>query len=134
MPLVDIVVIGYGSRVLSLPPHLWTIRYVAARYPGRADGLAAGANCQHYAYEVLRWFGFVIGDHSKWIGLCAAKTRRPRWCSSRSSATTLISMFAKPHPSASLARRSHARSGARCYRAVRRWPNSLHRIIQTAEL
>ncbi|GAA4321957.1 cell wall-associated NlpC family hydrolase [Actinomadura luteofluorescens] len=47
----------------NLPDGLWATRYVGARFPGSPQvaatpGLAEGANCQLFAYEVLRWFGF----------------------------------------------------------------------------
>ncbi|MGW9525098.1 hydrolase [Streptomyces diastaticus] len=46
----------------DLPADLWTVPYVGARHPGSpataARPVAArGANCQLYAYEVLRRFG-----------------------------------------------------------------------------
>ncbi|MCQ4209690.1 hydrolase [Streptomyces longispororuber] len=45
-----------------LPAALRDVRYDGARFPGAAvvaglPGVAAGANCQLYAYEVLRHFG-----------------------------------------------------------------------------
>ncbi|WP_069884287.1 hydrolase [Streptomyces luteocolor] len=45
-----------------LPDRFWTVRYDGSRFPGAATvtdrpGLAAGANCQLFAYEVLRHFG-----------------------------------------------------------------------------
>ncbi len=48
--------------MIDLPDSFWEVRYVGARYPGspavRArPGLAEGANCQLFAYEVLRHFG-----------------------------------------------------------------------------
>ncbi|WP_370416579.1 hydrolase [Streptomyces fradiae] len=51
-----------GSIIAALPGDFWAVRYDGARYPGSAavaarPGLAAGANCQLYAYEVLRHFG-----------------------------------------------------------------------------
>jgi len=51
--------------VLSqLPADFWAVPYVGRRFPGsRAvaglPGVAAGANCQLFAYEVLRHFGLV---------------------------------------------------------------------------
>jgi cell wall-associated NlpC family hydrolase len=50
--------------MLTLPPAFMDVRYVAARYPGAPGvaGLAGGANCQQYAYELLRHFGRAIGD------------------------------------------------------------------------
>lgn len=49
--------------MIELPDAFWEVRYVGARYPGspavRArPGLEDGANCQLFAYEVLRYFGF----------------------------------------------------------------------------
>ncbi len=46
----------------QLPATFWTVPYVASRFPGspavtRRPGLAAGANCQLFAYELLRHFG-----------------------------------------------------------------------------
>jgi cell wall-associated NlpC family hydrolase len=45
-----------------LPAEFWTVPYDGSRFPGAAavaaqPGLAAGANCQLFAYEVLRHFG-----------------------------------------------------------------------------
>lgn len=36
------------------------VRYNASCCPGVARGLEHGANCQHFAYELLRHFGSVI--------------------------------------------------------------------------
>ncbi|MEV4003409.1 hypothetical protein [Actinomadura sp. NPDC049753] len=46
----------------KLPDGLWATRYVGARFPGappvaERPGLADGANCQLFAYEVLRMLG-----------------------------------------------------------------------------
>ncbi|WP_406061063.1 hydrolase [Streptomyces sp. NBC_01077] len=48
--------------ITSLPAEFWTVPYDGSRFPGAAavtaqSGLAAGANCQLFAYEVLRHFG-----------------------------------------------------------------------------
>ncbi|MGW9024254.1 hydrolase [Streptomyces sp. NPDC055722] len=48
----------------GLPSAFWSVPYVGSRYPGSPavsarPGLAAGANCQLFAYEVLRRFGLV---------------------------------------------------------------------------
>ncbi|WP_282692733.1 hydrolase [Streptomyces sp. CC208A] len=50
------------SIITRLPADFWTVRYDGSRFPGAAavaarPGLAAGANCQLFAYEVLRHFG-----------------------------------------------------------------------------
>jgi hypothetical protein len=46
----------------QLPAAFWAVPYVGRRFPGSSavtgrPGLAAGANCQLFAYEVLRHFG-----------------------------------------------------------------------------
>ena len=50
--------------MLSVPEPFTTVRYNGARYPGAtpsADGdLSAGANCQLFAYALLRHFGLVV--------------------------------------------------------------------------
>ncbi|HYQ64944.1 hydrolase [Actinophytocola sp.] len=48
--------------MIELPDAYWDVRYVGARYPGapvvrERPGLAEGANCQLFAFEVLRHFG-----------------------------------------------------------------------------
>ncbi|MEU5381625.1 MULTISPECIES: hydrolase [unclassified Streptomyces] len=48
----------------GLPSAFWSVPYVGSRFPGSPavaarPGLAAGANCQLFAYEVLRHFGLV---------------------------------------------------------------------------
>ncbi|MGV2919565.1 hydrolase [Streptomyces alfalfae] len=45
-----------------LPADFWTVPYAGARFPGakavaERPGLAAGANCQLFAYAVLEHFG-----------------------------------------------------------------------------
>ncbi|MGW2934399.1 hydrolase [Streptomyces sp. NPDC001156] len=46
----------------DLPSAFWSVPYVGSRFPGSPavaarPSLAAGANCQLFAYEVLRHFG-----------------------------------------------------------------------------
>ncbi|RMB84858.1 hydrolase [Streptomyces shenzhenensis] len=46
----------------QLPAVFWTVPYVGSRYPGSSEvadrpSLEEGANCQLFAYEVLRHFG-----------------------------------------------------------------------------
>ncbi|WP_431964888.1 hydrolase [Actinacidiphila sp. bgisy160] len=46
----------------QLPPAFWSVRYVGSRFPGSSEvaglpSLEEGANCQLFAYEVLRHFG-----------------------------------------------------------------------------
>jgi murein DD-endopeptidase / murein LD-carboxypeptidase len=52
------------QRGLSIPDAFWTVIYNGRRFPGGAGvyGLAGGANCQHFAYELLRQNGFLIGQ------------------------------------------------------------------------
>ncbi|MFJ2770864.1 hydrolase [Streptomyces sp. NPDC087300] len=53
---------GRGPLLPRLPAVFWQVPYVAARFPGSAavaerPDLAAGGNCQVFAYEVLAHFG-----------------------------------------------------------------------------
>ena len=50
--------------MLSLPPEFWAVPYRGEKYPGApgVSGVADGANCQQFAYSVLRYFGFSIPD------------------------------------------------------------------------
>ncbi|MEU7967499.1 hydrolase [Streptomyces sp. NPDC049097] len=50
------------SLLRGLPSAFWSVPHVGSRYPGSPavsarPGLTAGANCQLFAYEVLRHFG-----------------------------------------------------------------------------
>lgn len=48
---------------LPIPPQFRDVPYNAEHFPGAGtSGLEDGANCQQYAYSVLRYFGFVIPD------------------------------------------------------------------------
>lgn len=54
-----------GELALRLPERVWTTPYVGRRFPGSRSvaekpGLTEGANCQFFAYEVLRHFGLDI--------------------------------------------------------------------------
>jgi hypothetical protein len=48
----------------NLPSRYWQVPYVGARFPGAAsrDELELGANCQLWAYAVLRHFSFDPSD------------------------------------------------------------------------
>ncbi|MFG2474871.1 hydrolase [Streptomyces fagopyri] len=51
-----------GELTARLPEGIWSTPYVGRRFPGSRSvaerpGLAGGANCQFFAYEVLRHFG-----------------------------------------------------------------------------
>ena len=52
------------SSPIPIPDHLWDVRYNSDHFPGAPNfrGVDGGANCQQYAYTVLRHFGFVISD------------------------------------------------------------------------
>jgi lipoprotein Spr len=52
------------ARPFEIPSRFFRLRYDGARYPGAAGarGLGAGANCQRFAYEILRHFGREIPD------------------------------------------------------------------------
>ena len=49
---------------IEIPERFYQVRYDHKRYPGApgVEGLTGGANCQQYAYEFLRAFGFQIPD------------------------------------------------------------------------
>ncbi len=48
--------------MLQIPPHLLDIAYVGKHFPGAnwEGGLAAGANCQVFAYALLNHYGIVV--------------------------------------------------------------------------
>jgi cell wall-associated NlpC family hydrolase len=58
--------ISGAKRTLAerLPERFQTVRYVYDRYPGVPGlrGVEDGANCQVFAYEVLRHFGYEVPD------------------------------------------------------------------------
>lgn len=45
--------------MIQVPAHFWSVPYNGDCFPGApgAIGLSNGANCQHFAYELLRHFG-----------------------------------------------------------------------------
>ena len=49
---------------VNIPPCFWEARYNAACFPGMLDwkGLEGGANCQQFAYELLRHYGLTVPD------------------------------------------------------------------------
>lgn len=54
-----------SGLLTQLPAGFWVVRYVGARYPGSQavvehPGITDGANCQLFAYEVLRYFGLEV--------------------------------------------------------------------------
>lgn len=50
--------------MLIIPTHFMHVTYNAAHYPGASNtnGLEGGANCQQFAYELLRHHGLAIPD------------------------------------------------------------------------
>jgi cell wall-associated NlpC family hydrolase len=50
--------------MIEVPSHFLTVSYDGNCYPGApgVSGLAQGANCQQFAYELLRHFGKQIPD------------------------------------------------------------------------
>ncbi|WGZ94351.1 MAG: NlpC/P60 family protein [Candidatus Thiothrix putei] len=52
------------ASIFVIPPHFLTIRYNGAHYPGspNTNGLEGGANCQQFAYELLRHNSFSVPD------------------------------------------------------------------------
>jgi hypothetical protein len=57
--------LGFSRSPLVIPERFHHVRYNAARYPGAEGvvGLDGGANCQLFAYELIRHFGFAPPDH-----------------------------------------------------------------------
>lgn len=45
-----------------LPPQFREVAYNGDRHPEAGAGFARGANCQHFAYELLRHFGRSVPD------------------------------------------------------------------------
>lgn len=50
--------------MIDIPPHFFEVTYKGAHYPGssRTNGLEGGANCQVFAYELLRHHGITVPD------------------------------------------------------------------------
>ncbi len=53
-----------SRSAIEVPVHLRDVRYSAGHFPGAPGvfGVEGGANCQLYAYAVLRQHGFVLPD------------------------------------------------------------------------
>jgi hypothetical protein len=53
------------AKRIEIPERFLAIRYNGDHYPGAPGviGLIGGANCQRYAYEILRHFGLQIPDY-----------------------------------------------------------------------
>ena len=52
----------FSKSPIEIPEHFHRVRYDGKCYPGALGvrGLTVGANCQHYAYEFVRAFGYTI--------------------------------------------------------------------------
>ncbi|HUY27819.1 MAG TPA: hypothetical protein VMV27_10410 [Candidatus Binataceae bacterium] len=53
-----------APRSIGVPRRFLRVQYNGARHPGapKLRGLAHGANCQHFAYELLRHDGLAVPD------------------------------------------------------------------------
>jgi cell wall-associated NlpC family hydrolase len=53
-----------AKLLLNVPASFWNVPYNAAYYPGAPglNGLESGANCQHFAYSLLRHFGLIVPE------------------------------------------------------------------------
>ena len=58
------------DAIFVIPPHFLSIRYNGAHYPGspNTNGLEGRANCQQFAYELLRHNGFSLPDLRSRLG------------------------------------------------------------------
>ena len=68
--------------MITVPEQFRSVRYNTAQYPGAVDlvNLAEGANCQLFAYELLRHFGLTVPDfRSSELWDDARYTRRVRY-------------------------------------------------------
>ena len=50
--------------MIDIPPRFFEVTYKGAHYPGspKVNGLEGGANCQVFAYELLRHHGVTVPD------------------------------------------------------------------------
>jgi hypothetical protein len=57
--------LDFSRSPLPIPARFHHVRYTGAHYPGAAGvvGLDGGANCQQFAYELIRHFGFAPPDY-----------------------------------------------------------------------
>jgi hypothetical protein len=55
------IVAGKAVTTVEIPERFWRARYDARRIPGAAAGLDDGANCQHFAYQLLAHHGRTVG-------------------------------------------------------------------------
>jgi hypothetical protein len=57
--------LAFSLSPLPIPMRFHHVRYNGARYPGAEGvvGTGGGANCQQFAYELIRHFGFAPPDY-----------------------------------------------------------------------
>ena len=57
--------LDFALSPLTIPARFQHVRYNGAHYPGAEGvvGLDGGANCQQFAYELIRHFGFAPPDY-----------------------------------------------------------------------
>jgi lipoprotein Spr len=57
-------ILDLGRSQIEIPEKFRDVRYNAEHFPGAMDarGVDGGANCQQYAYSLLRHFGFELPD------------------------------------------------------------------------
>lgn len=68
------------SIVGDIPAQFWEVPYNAQRVPAAGSGLAGGANCQHFAYELLRRFGRTVEDlrsSELWASVASQRVEAP---------------------------------------------------------
>jgi murein DD-endopeptidase / murein LD-carboxypeptidase len=61
---VGIDMLDLSRSAVAIPVHLRDVRYTADHFPGAPNvlGVEGGANCQQYAYAVVRHHGFILPD------------------------------------------------------------------------
>lgn len=47
---------------VDIPENFWSVHYNGACFPGAAPDMARGANCQLFAYQLLRHHGLIVPD------------------------------------------------------------------------
>jgi murein DD-endopeptidase / murein LD-carboxypeptidase len=91
------VEIDLSLSPIEIPKRFHRVRYDGKCYPGAPGvrGLKGGANCQHYAYEFVRAFGYTIPNlrsSGLWADTaCTAIVERPE-------PFDLVLLNAKPDP------------------------------------
>ncbi len=48
------------KQLIRIPEEFLKVKYNGKAYPGNANDFQDGANCQHYCYEFLRYYGYEI--------------------------------------------------------------------------